>query len=104
MTNFDNMDLKELEKHIDAAHNAREKKKKELKQEHKRQLDEFAKTLGTTVEEVYDIGGGGKKKTMSRTREVRYIDDQGKPFKRAMSGWTREQKNEYANNAKESVG
>jgi len=104
MENFEDKSLEQLEKIIEGAQNAREKKKKELKQEHKRQLDEFAKTLGTTVEEVYDIGGGGKKKTMSRTREVRYIDDQGKPFKRAMSGWTREQKNEYANNAKESAG
>ena len=101
---FDNMDLKKLDEHIVAAHNAREKKKEELKEKNKLKLENYAKTLGTTVEEVYDLGGVAKKARKSKARPVLYINDQGKPFKRAKPEWSPEQKEKYEENAQESAG
>lgn len=98
MTNISGMTVVQLEQHILEAQVLLEKKKIEQVEEHRKKIEEYAKSLGTSLDEVYQRKQS-KPKTSSRKRQVLYIDDSGKPFYRAKKEWTPEQKAKFKANA-----
>ena len=62
-------------------------------------LKEKAKELGVSIEELF---GGAKAKStgFKRQNRVIYMDDEGKPWKRASKDWTDAEKKKYKVNLK----
>jgi hypothetical protein len=98
IVDIENMTLDQLDRHIEDAKKQREKKKADQLGEKRMKVEEYAASLNTSIDELFG-SRLGKSKPSSTKKKVLYIDDDGKPFGRAMKEWTDEQKGKYKINA-----
>ena len=96
---LESMKEEELIVLIEEAQMARARKEAERIKNAKDILKEKAKELGVSIEELF---GGAKAKStgVKRQNKVSYLDDDGKPWKRASKDWTDAQKKKYKVNLK----
>lgn len=99
MTDLNTLSVKELEQHIVEAQRILTKKKLEQVEENRRKIEDYAKSLGVSIDELFGKKAP-KQKATSRKRDVLYIDDTGKEFYRALKEWTPEQREKYKKNVK----
>ena len=85
---------------IEEAQLVRSRKEAERVKNARSILKEKAKELGVSIEELF---GGPKAKStgIKRSNRVAYLDDDGKPWKRAKAGWTEAQKKKYKTNLRD---
>lgn len=99
MVELNNLTIKELEKHINDAQNILAKKKTEQVEENRKKIEDYAKSLGLSIDELFGKKTS-KQKSPSKKRDVLYIDDTGKEFYRALKEWTPEQREQFKKNVK----
>lgn len=99
MTDLNTLSVKELEQHIADAQRILAKKKLEQVEENRRKIEDYAKSLGVSIDELFGKKAP-KQKATSRKRDVFYIDDTGKEFFRALNKWTSEQREKFKQNVK----
>jgi hypothetical protein len=97
---LESMKEEELIVLIEEAQLVRARKEAERVKNARSILKEKAKELGVSIEELF---GGPKSKStgIKRSNRVAYLDDDGKPWKRAKAGWTETQKKKYKTNLRD---
>jgi hypothetical protein len=96
---LESMKEEELIVLIEEAQLVRTRKEAERLEKAKKILNEKARELGVSIEELF---GGAKTKGagVKRRGRVIYLDDDGKPWKRASKDWTDVEKKKYKLNLK----
>lgn len=98
MADIFNMTVDQLEQHILEVEQLLKKKKAEQVEENRQKIEAYAKSLGTSVEELYGTPKP-QAKTRSRKRAVLYVDDTGKEFYRSKKEWSEDEKARFKKNA-----
>ena len=98
MSNILEMPINKLKEHIEECQRLLANKKVTQQKENRKKIQEYAISLGTTVEEAFNLSIRANEKKKKEKR-VLYIDDEGKSWGRANSKWSDEEKDRYAKNA-----
>ena len=99
MANLETLSVKELEEHIVEAQRILAKKKVEQVQKNREEVEKLARSLGTSINELFGITTP-KQKAEPKKRDVRYTDDTGKEYYRALQGWDDDTRKKYKDNVK----
>jgi hypothetical protein len=95
MTDLSDMTPDQLQEHIKTAEKELKRKEEQRLADLRKEVEEFAKSRGTSVAELF---GTGRQQKPKPTKRVLYIDDHGNSFGRAKSSWTPEQKERFREN------